>query len=87
MSELSVELLDQMRSAAGYHQQPMRVTHEFYSELVRCEPPEPPFGRPAPTSALDRIPVGTEVVIVTDGSENVQRVNGVWAFVPGGGAS
>lgn len=81
-NSLDVHQLDRLKKAAGYHQVPLRVTHEFYQELATFEPPEPPFGRPAPVPAP--IPVGPRVEIVTDGTENVKRVNGAWTFVSEG---
>lgn len=69
---LTLETLDELIKAAGYHREPvLRVTPEFYSE-VKC----------MPSTAGPGLPVGRVVLLVDDGSENVKLIDGKWTFVP-----
>lgn len=80
MTALTVELLDKLIKSAGYHRVPLRVTDEFYSEVRRMPPQWSPSGFVPLGPALP--PMGPEVIVVTDGSENVKLVDGEWTFVP-----
>jgi len=75
MDALTLETLDKLIKAAGYHQKPLRVTNEFYSEVRRMQPP-------VIQGDGDWLPVGTDVVVVFDGTENVKLIDGEWTFVP-----
>jgi hypothetical protein len=55
------------------------VTPELYDAMLRFKPEEPPFGRPP--IVVPPIPLGAEVEVVTDGSENVRRVGDSWVFI------
>lgn len=70
------EALNALIAAAQEHGEPLRMSSVFYP-LVAMQL-HLMYQEPLPEGAPPR----PELVIVSDGSENVQLVEGIWTFVP-----